>query len=293
MHPKYNETIDKLRTWSQQEKAIQGTLILGSQVRSESEGDEWSDLDVLTLVDNPDVFMQTDTWLPFFGDIVCVTVEETLLYWVDLTWSVKRVLFSDNRAVDFCFLPTDRVDDVLSINAEIHAHGYEVIYDANLNELKLKIETTLANVKEESQKIPTEDELKQLINGLLFQLMFACKKIKRNELWVAVSTINQLVSSKLLQLIEFHIASVAKTSYRIHYDGRFLERRICQDILDKLPQCFAKYDVPDAIQTVAHLLDTTYILSKDICKENDYSFYSDQFDRIRKLYSEMFENELS
>lgn len=293
MHPKYNETIGKLRTWSHQEKAIQGTLILGSQVRSEFEGDEWSDLDVLLLVDNPDVFMQTDTWLPFFGDIVCVTVEETLLYWVDLTWSVKRVLFSDNRAVDFCILPTNRVDDVLSINAEIHAHGYEVIYDANMNLLKSRIETTLANVKEESPKIPTEDELKQLINDLLFQLMFTCKKIKRNELWVAVSTINQLVSSKLLQLIEYHNASVTKNSHIIHYDGRFLEQRICQYILNKLPLCFAKYDVTDAIQTVEHLFDTTYFLSKDICKENDYSFNQDQFDKIRKLYSGMFENELS
>lgn len=293
MHPKYNETIDKLRMWSQQEKSIQGTLILGSQVRNEFEGDEWSDLDVLLLVDNPGVFLQTDTWLVFLGDIVCVTIEETVLYWVDLTWSVIRVLFSDNRTVDFCILPSDRVDDVLSVNAEIHAHGYEVIYDANLNLLKSKIETTLANVKEESLKIPTEDELKQLINDLLFQLMFTCKKIKRNELWVAVSTINQLVSSKLLQLIEFHTTSITKTSHRIHYDGRFLEQRIYQDILNRLPQCFAKYDVLDAIQTVDHLLDTTYVLSKDICKENAYSFNADQFDRIRKLYGEMFENELS
>jgi len=285
MHPKYNETIDKLRTWSQQEKVIQGALILGSQARDEFEGDEWSDLDVLLLADTPSVFMQSNKWLGILGEIVFVIVEETHLDWVNLTWSVKRILFADNRAVDFSILPSDRVDDVLTMNAEIHAHGYEIIYDAHPNVLRSKIETTLTGVKEEPPKIPTEDELQQLIHNLLFQLIFACKKIKRNELWVAVSSINQQVGTRLLQLIEFHAASVTKTSQRIRDDGRFLEQRIDQDILQKLPQCFAKYDAHDAIRTVGHLIEITQHLAKDICEANNYAFDKDLFDKTRKLYN--------
>lgn len=85
--------------WSREEKNIHAAIILGSQVRDEFKGDEWSDLDVLLLVDNPQVFLQTDTWLAFLGEIVCVIVEETNLDWVHLTWSVKRVLFTDNRTM--------------------------------------------------------------------------------------------------------------------------------------------------------------------------------------------------
>ena len=36
-----------------------------------------------------------------FGEIVCVIVEESKLDWIHLTWSVKRVLFADNRTVVF------------------------------------------------------------------------------------------------------------------------------------------------------------------------------------------------
>ena len=107
MHPKYDETIDKLRTWSQQERNIHCALILGSQVSTEFEGDGWSDLDVLLLVDDPQVFIQTRSWLAIFGEIVCVTVDETALDWVQLIWYVKRVLFADNRALDFSILPYD------------------------------------------------------------------------------------------------------------------------------------------------------------------------------------------
>ena len=91
--------------------------------------------------------------------------------------------------------------------------------------------------------------------------------------------------------MEYHTTSIAKTSSRIGYDGRFLEQRIHNDIIEKLPQCFAKYDALDAIQTVRHLLDTTYCLAKDICKENNYSFNPYPFDMIRRLYGEMFGNE--
>lgn len=291
MHPKYNETIDELRTWAHRERNIQCVLILGSQVRKEFGGDEWSDLDVLLFADDPDVFIQTDTWVACFGEIVCVTFEETILDWIHLRWYVKRVLFADNRAIDFSIMPYNRIDDVLSINAEIHAQGNQVIYDAHPNMVTSKIETTLATFKEVPTRIPTEDDVHQTIHDLLFQLIWACKKIKRNELWVAVRCINHHFSNRLLQLIESYTASIAKTSQSIKYDGRFLERRINQDIIEKLPQCFAKYDAYDAIQTIHHLIDITYYLSKDICENNNYPFNQNQFDIIRKLYGEMFANE--
>ena len=53
MHPKYDETVDKIIAWSKRDSNIKGSLILGSQVRNELEGDEWSDLDVLLLADKP------------------------------------------------------------------------------------------------------------------------------------------------------------------------------------------------------------------------------------------------
>ena len=92
-------------------------------------------------------------------------------------------------------------------------------------------------------------------------------------------------------MIEFHTASIAKTSQGIRHDGRFLEQRIPQAVLEKLPLCFAKYDVFDAIQTIEHLLEITYYLSKEICEEQNYPFEAKQFDRTRKLYDEVFENE--
>jgi aminoglycoside 6-adenylyltransferase len=288
MHPKYFATVEHVRMWAQQEKNVRCVLILGSQVRQDFEGDEWSDLDVLLLVDSPDVFRQTNTWLAFLGEILCEMVEEAYLDWIQLTWYTKRILLTDNRAIDFSIMPYERIEDVLSLNAEIHANGYQVIYDAGPDWVLPRIEATLAVPNQDVPKVPTEDELWQTTQILLFQLIFASKKLKRKELWVAVSCINQQVSHQLLELIEFHTASVVGAPQRIRYEGRFLEQRMASPLVERLDRCFAKYDTQDAIRTIQHLLDFSYCLVQDICEKNGYPFKTYPFDKIRELYSEMF-----
>jgi hypothetical protein len=69
-----------------------------------------------------------------------------------------------------------------------------------------------------------------------------------------------------------------------------VEHRTTQDVIERMPQCFTKYDANDAIQTVRHLIETAAWLSKAICEENQYPFNASQFDVIRTLYDEMFDD---
>jgi aminoglycoside 6-adenylyltransferase len=288
MHPQYHESVEKIKGWSQQAPNIHAVILLGSQVRKEFTGDEWSDLDVLLLADDPQVLLRSDAWLAFLGERVCGVMEETPLDWLPLTWSVKRVLFADNRTIDFSILPYARLDDVLAMNAEIHAHGYQVLYDAHDGLVSSKIETTLATVQDEPARMPTADELHQVVSELLFQLMYASKKVKRNELWVAVSAINQGISSRLLQLIEYHIACSGRVPDRIRYEGRFLEQRAHLDTLAKLQGCIARYDVADAIHTISNILELAEQLSREICAIQKYPFDAHPFDGAQLLYGAMF-----
>lgn len=293
MHPKYIETVEKLRAWAQQAGNIQCALILGSQAREELTGDEWSDLDVLLLVDDPRALLQSDAWLAFLGEVVCVIVDEESLDWLCLTWSVKRVLFADNRAVDFSILPYERAGDVLAVNAEVHAQGYRVIYDAHAGGTAARVEAALVGFKDNPPRVPTIEELQRAVGELLFHLVYACKKIKRGELWVAVSCINRSVSGRrLLQLIEFQAASSGAGPGRIRYGGRFLEQRIPADVLAQLPGCFATYDAADAVRCAGHLIEFTERLVRDICVANGYPFDAIVFEQVRKIFTQMFTDEM-
>lgn len=266
---------------------MEGVILIGSQVRGGSDADQWSDLDVMLLLNDFRLFLKDNTWVQRFGSVVCAFNYITPLHFVKWDWCVKRVLYDDNRSVDFCVLPYDQVDDVLAINGAILAKGYDVVYDSHPPLLESKIKALLQTVQEETPAIPTEEDLDNAVNDCLFHIIWAFKKIKRKELWVAVNDINEHINNLLLRLIEYHNAAVTQKSTSLMYEGRFLEVRTAGEILDQLRNCFARYDEADAIDTLGHLIDLLAYISKDLYGAYGYRFNAGRFETIRKLYGDM------
>jgi aminoglycoside 6-adenylyltransferase len=289
MQPAYTDIINNIRTWSQQTEDIEGVIIIGSQARNVLLADQWSDLDLMVLVRTPDTFLNGNQWLNRFGNVVCAFNYITPLHFTTWDWCVKRALLDDNRDIDFSILPYDYLDEVLVVNQDIMAKGYRVIYDARAPQLETKIAALVAVHKASSTTPPTEDELCNVVNDLLFHIIWALKKIKRGELWVAVNDINQHISGLLLHLIEWHTISVTHKSASIIYDGRFLEMRADGEILRRLRGCFTNYDPADAIETLGHLVDITHFISQELFEVNGYELDADQFEEIGRLYRAMKE----
>jgi len=289
MHPKYIKTIEKVAGWCREVNDVHAAIVLGSQVRSEAPGDEWSDVDILLLVDDPRPYLQAGDWLDFLGERVCGLVEETPLDWLNLTWSVRRVLFADNRALDFSILPYARIDSVLALNAEIHIHGYRVIYADDPEDVTARMEASLAAFKPDRPGPVGLAEVETLVDELLFNLIWAGKKVKRGELWVAVSALNQLAGTKLLQLIEHYLDTASTVPGRIRYEGRFLEQRIPAWLADELPECAAKYDAFDVVRTIGHLLDLIERLAGEICRAKGAALFNRKFEQFKPLYIALLE----
>jgi aminoglycoside 6-adenylyltransferase len=83
MHPQYAETIDQIRDWSRTNPNIEGVVIIGSQVRESLPADQWSDLDLMVLVNDPPALLDENGWLPTFGQPVCTFNEITPLHFTD------------------------------------------------------------------------------------------------------------------------------------------------------------------------------------------------------------------
>jgi aminoglycoside 6-adenylyltransferase len=283
----YDETIDEIVAWSEQDSNVEGAIVIGSQVRDELRADEWSDLDVMVLANDPYLLLDEATWMDRFGTPVCVFVEVDELPFATWDWCVKRALYDDHRAVDFSILPYDKLDEVLSVNRGIMSKGYRVLYDSVPGLLGSKIRAVIEAIEETAPGIPAEKELCNDVNNLLFHVIWAFKKIRKGELWVAVRCINTYIRDLLLQLIECHNASVTKKSSVVMYSGRFLEDRTDGEILGLLKHCFAKYDEQDAIDTLGHLIDVTWFVSKRLFEALGYQLNAEQFEAIRKMHADM------
>lgn len=287
MQSRYTDTINHIYTWSQQTQEIEGVIVIGSQARNVMQADQWSDLDLMMLVHTPDVFLSGNQWLNRFGKVVCVFNDVTPLHFTSWDWCVKRVLFDDNRDIDFSILPYDHLDEVLAVNQSIIMQGYQVIYDEHVPLLESKIDALMTPDHESVAQLPTEDELNNTINDLLYHIVWAFKKILRKELWVAVCDINQHISSRLLRLIEWHTVSTMSHSPAITYDGRFLEMRASGEIIGRLRNCFTAYDQTDAIEALGQLINVTQFVSQELYAACGYAPNVEQFALVNKLYCAM------
>lgn len=287
MHKNFCETIEKITTWANRDGSIQGIIIIGSQVRRELIADQWSDVDLMLLANDPHPLLTDAAWLDTFGNVVCFFNEVTVLPWLTWNWCVTRALYDDNRAIDFSILPADHLDEVLSVNKEIMSKGYRVIYDANAGRLDTKICTLLETVQKEKLVMPTEEELRNIIREILFHVIWSFKKIKQKELWVAVNCINGRIQNLLLRLIEAHNISITQRSTVVMHEGRFLEQRADRELIEKLKNCFTQYDEIDAAETLEHIIDFTSSISEAIGEKNGYTLDPKSFNMVKKLYRGM------
>ena len=95
---KYDETIDEIIAWSQQDGNVEGAIVIGSQVRDELRADEWSDLDVMVLANDPSRLLDEATWMDRFGTPVCVFVEVNELPFATWDWCARRAQGKEDEA---------------------------------------------------------------------------------------------------------------------------------------------------------------------------------------------------
>ena len=286
MHARFDETVGRIIAWAQRDSNVEGAIVIGSQVRPVPSADEWSDLDVMLLANDPYALLNSAHWLGEFGTPVCAFTEVTVLHFVPWNWCVKRVLYDDNRDVDFSILPYDQLTDVLSINQSIIAKGHRVIYDSHADLLSRRIGTLVTAAGKEELAPLSEAELRHDLNDFLFCVIWSLKKIKRGELWTAVTCINGHIKDLLLKLIESHNLSIAQKPSLLMYEGRFLEERADGVLLAELKHCFTRYVAAEAMQTLSHLIDVMQRISGAICEQNGYRLDAEQFEMIRQMYRE-------
>ncbi len=289
MHRKYLESVDLIKRWSGQEDNIRGVVLLGSQVRAFASGDKWSDLDVLIFARDTMLLEKQPQWMQQFGKVVLTSQETVDLSFAGLTWHVWRALYDDSRMIDFSIIPFHKMETALEINKEIHAIGYQVIYDAMDNDLQTMIEASIRTMKIGHVAVPSKDELDKLISDLLFHLVLTGRKLMRSELWTAVWCINRPVNDLLIRLIEYHNAFVSRKDFPITYEGRFLELRTDADILRRLQKCFCKYQQSDAWNTLLDLLEFVQFISERIYATLQYLSDESSFDMVHAMIISMKE----
>jgi len=240
MTDRYKSIIDNFVRWGIASNKLHAALVLGSQARKNLVADEYSDLDIVMIVDEPDYFMFTDQWLHEIGLFHISFIEDTLDGLKE-----RRVMFDNALDVDFILRPKDTIKAIPTEEiALLFSRGYSFLID------KIELENELKSLSVTPQEYHpmAERDFINIVNDFWYHSVWTAKKLKRGELWTAKFCIDSYMKWKLLTIIECHARMKHGEGYDTWYNGRFLEHWAESWIVDKLSSCFAQYN-RDSIQT--------------------------------------------
>ncbi len=245
---RYDGIIHRLTEWGKQEDRLRAALIIGSQAREDYPADEYSDLDIVMAVDDTDYFLCSDQWLEQIGNFHISFVEAT----VD-GGKERRVLFDGALDADFVILPRENLDnpDFVRQGGGLLNRGYCVLID------KIGLTAILSGLPSQTPPYTplSEQEFINLVSDFWYHSVWTAKKIRRGELWTAISCADSYMKGRLLRIMECHAHVENGLEYDTWHNGRFLEKWAADWIVKKLAGCFAQYEELDIKRALLNTMD--------------------------------------
>jgi aminoglycoside 6-adenylyltransferase len=224
--------------WGRERRDVRAVLLVGSRARADTPADRWSDTDLAVVVDDPAPYLASSEWLDAFGRPLLSFVEPTAVG----PFTERRVLFESGVEVDFALLPAAAAQ-WMAQDPEARAvlrRGFRVLVD------KLGLEATLRTgaASPATPDRPDQAAFAQLTHDFWYHLVWAAKKLRRGELWIATQTCNCYLKGLLVTLLGWQ-AKAADPQADTWHGGRFLERWADSRALGDLRGTYAGYDAAD------------------------------------------------
>lgn len=236
--------------WARSRHDVRGAILVGSLARTHTPADEWSDIDVVSFVDDPDPYLEDGAWLSELGRPVLSFVEQTLLGGI----FERRVILEGGVDLDVVLVPTARVGELLPQATGVLGRGHLVLHD------ELGLRELIARAEPFAEPLPDEAALEQVCGDLWYHGLWTAKKLRRGELWTALECLDAHMRERLLTLLRWR---AALDGTPIWHGSRFVERWAGEP-RETLAATFAGYDEDAARGALWAMLDLTGRLETDL-----------------------------
>ena len=241
--------LQEVAAWARGRRDVHAVVLVGSQARTDLPADEFSDVDLVLLVDDPAPFTGSADWLERFGRPLLTFVEPAAVG----PLLERRALFESGLEVDFALVPAAAVHALLAEPEVdvVFARGYRVLHD------DLALEDELARAARFEPAVPAPADLGELSQDFWYHVLWAAKKLRRGELHVAKQACDCYLKTLLVGLLAETVRArdaAADTWHR----ARFLERWAAPADVEELRQTYAVYqadDVARALRATARMFE--------------------------------------
>lgn len=237
----YDELTERFVEWARTRPDVRAAIVVGSRARNDRSADEWSDLDIVMFVTDPEPYLTSADWLKTMGDVQITFVEPTAGVERE-----RRALFDGGLDVDFAVIPCTKLELMIEHGipprvAEVVRRGMRVLLDRD----GLVAGLAPSDTEPTAQVSPGPQEFLEAVNDFWYHAVLTAKKLKRGELWYAKACADSYMKRLLLKMIEWHARAINVKQCDIWHDGRFMEQWADPRVMEGLRGAFAHYDWED------------------------------------------------
>lgn len=276
MNDRFSEIRKRICALAQQEQNILSVIEIGSQTRKKNTADAYSDLDVILVCKCYDAYLHSDEKLSEIGDIKISFIEDTFGGGKE-----RRILFDGSLDVDFILLNKKQILALLNsgfLNG-IFARGYAVLYDS----IGLRDQISIPAHSDVIKREMTGSDFQNMVSDFWFHTVWAAKKIRRGEYWVALMCVNAYLKSYLLRILELYYGG-GDAGSDVWHDGRFLETWADAQTLNELQGCFAAYDESSMQTALMHTADLFSRLARACAKRDGLPYPETAEEYAKSVY---------
>jgi aminoglycoside 6-adenylyltransferase len=267
----FEDILDRLAAWANGQEDIRAVVIVGSRARDDRPADEWSDLDVILVANEPGLYVETTQWLRAMGSVAITFTELT----PDGVTTERRVLYEGGVDVDFVPVSVDDFTNLLQdANAVVptvlkRAHRFLVDKDGFTE----RVATFLDNVSDQpGDEGPNEEDFLNVVNDFWYHAVWVTKKLRRGEIWSALGGMNHLTWHCLLPVVEEHAAVKSGGETDTWHSGRFIEKWADPSVISKLPDALPAYGEQSIVDGLTSMMDVFHNSATELAKLHDWLY---------------------
>jgi len=225
--------ITRLQNWAEREPNIRLALLVGSQARTESPADPYSDIDLALFVRDPPRLLHDESWIGQLGAFWTSHLEATPIGFVH----ERRVLFTDGQDVDFAVFPIESLKGLVTDpqGVAVLRRGFRPLVNKDSVEVRLPDQESVPAP-------PSPSELSNLVNDFWFHLIWTAKKLRRGELLVASEATNGYLRALLVRAVRWHALVRGPKGQDLWHGARYFERWADPRVVRDFPATVARYD---------------------------------------------------
>ncbi|MBC7320412.1 aminoglycoside 6-adenylyltransferase [bacterium] len=276
----YEEIIKRSTVWADVDPNILGLFIVGSRAREISPADQWSDLDLVVLVNDSSIYINDTEWITHIGEPRIIFLEKTAVG----DEKEIRIIFDGGLDVDFALIPIEKIKGHIEAFISVAFRGIKILVDkiGLTSEMKF-IESKMMH------KPPSYFEFSNSVKDFWYHSVWTAKKLLRGELWTAKTCCDVYMKETLLKMVEWYMLSKNGWDYDVWHRGRFLEKWADPQIIEQLKRTYAYYDRDDIKRALLETMDLYRWISIETARNLGYEYPKNEEEYATYLVKRLLE----